>query len=30
MVEVYLRNYLRYNYMFQLLTLDIFRLHMNP
>ena len=30
MVEVYLYYYLRYNYMFRLLTIAIFRLYMNP
>ena len=30
MVEVYLHYYLRYNYMFRLLTIVIFRLYMNP
>ena len=30
MVEVYLHFYLRYNYMFRLLTTAIFRLYMNP
>jgi len=30
MAEVYLHYYLRYNYMFQLLTVAIFRLYMNP
>ena len=30
MVEVYLHYYLRYNYMFRLLIIAIFRLFMNP
>ena len=30
MVEVYLHYYLRYNYMFRLLAITIFRLYMNP
>jgi len=30
MVEVYLHYCLRYNYMFRLLTIAIFRLYMNP
>ena len=30
MVEVYLHYYLRYNYMFRLLTIAIFRLYTNP
>ena len=30
MVEVYLQYYLRYNYMFRLLTIAILRLYMNP
>jgi hypothetical protein len=30
MVEVYLHYYLRYNYMFQVFTIAIFRLDMNP
>jgi len=30
MVEVYLHYYLRYNYMFRLLTIATFRLYMNP
>jgi len=30
MVDVYLHYYLRYNYMFWLLTIAIFRLYMNP
>ena len=30
MVEVYLHYYLRYNYMFRLLTIAIFRLYMDP
>jgi len=30
MVEVYLHYYLRYNYMFHLLTIAIFRLYMHP
>ena len=30
MVEVYLHYYLRYNYMFRLLTIAIFRFYMNP
>ena len=30
MVEVYLHYYLRYNYMFRLLIIAIFRLYMNP
>ena len=29
-VEVYLHYYLRYNYMFRLLTIAIFRFYMNP
>jgi len=29
MAEVYLHYYLRYNYMFRLLTVAIFRLYMN-
>ena len=28
--QVYLHYYLRYNYMFRLLTIAIFRLYMNP
>jgi len=30
MVDMYLRYYLRYNYMFRLLTIAIFSLYMNP
>jgi hypothetical protein len=30
MLEVYLHYYLRYNYMFLLLTIAVFRLYMNP
>ena len=30
MVEVYLHYYLKYDYMFRLLTIAIFRLYMNP
>ena len=30
MVEVYLHYYLKYKYMFRLLTLAIFRLYVNP
>ena len=30
MVEVYLPYHLRYNYMFRLLKIVIFRLYMNP
>jgi len=30
MEEGYLHYYLRYNYMFRLLTMAIFRLYMNP
>ena len=30
MVEVYLHYYVRYNYMFHLFTIAIFRLYMHP